>query len=297
MERFTGCGTALITPFGPDGAVDLPGLRSLVRRQVQGGVHFVVPCGSTGEAQSLSPEERARVVEATAEAAEGTLGVVAGVSRSDTAGAASEAVHLAERGASAVMVVAPYYVRPTQAGLEAHFRAVADASPVPVLVYTVPGRTGTHLAPDTLLRVAEHPNVGGVKDSTGDLGWALEVLRGRPPGFRVLCGEDGLVLPHLASGGDGVVSVAANVIPATVRALVDATLSGDLARARTLQLRLLPLVRGLFRESNPIPVKAAMSRLGLAENLLRLPLTPALEGTMLELEHAMVELNEVEVGQ
>jgi 4-hydroxy-tetrahydrodipicolinate synthase len=272
---FRGCGTALVTPFAATGAVDFPLLSALVEWQVQEGVRLLVPCGSTGEAHALDAGERRAVVECTVAVAAGRAAVVGGVSGNATAQVVEEARSLSQCGVDAVMVVTPYYNKPTQAGMEQHFLAVADATHCPVLIYTVPSRTGVRLAPETLLRLASHPNILGVKDSTGDLHWAMQVIRDRPEGFRVLSGEDGLALPHLACGGDGLISVAANVVPETMVRLVDAGLEGRFEEARSIQLSRLPLFDALFAETNPIPVKAALALLGRGRSDVRLPLVVA----------------------
>jgi 4-hydroxy-tetrahydrodipicolinate synthase len=287
--QLRGCGTAIVTPFTSSGAVDTQALRRHVEWQLAQGVEFLVPCGSTGEAQTLGPEERRQVVETTLEVVAGRAPVVGGVSGNDTARVVEEARAVSGYGVDAVMVVTPYYNKPTQAGLERHFSAVADASPRPVLIYTVPGRTAVHIAPETVVRLARHPNVMGIKDATGDLHWAMEVIRNRPAGFAVLSGEDGLILPHLACGGDGLISVAANVVPGPMAQLVKAGLDGDFGAAREVQLRLLPLMDTLFRETNPIPAKAALYLMGRMRNELRLPLVPASSSTVELLKELLAE--------
>lgn len=273
--RLRGTGTAIVTPFTSAGAVDEAVLRSLIEWQIASGVDFLVPCGSTGEAQTMSEAERQLVITTTVEAAAGRVPVVGGVSGNDTARVVEEVRTVAGFGVDAVMLVTPHYNKPTQAGLIRHFTEAADASPRPLVMYTVPGRTAVHMHPETVLRLAEHRNLIAVKDATGDLGWAMTVLRQRPEGFFVLSGEDGLVLPHMACGGDGVISVASNAVPDLVAEMTRAGLTGDWAAARAMQFRLLPLIDLLFRESNPIPVKAALHLLGRLENVLRLPLMPA----------------------
>jgi 4-hydroxy-tetrahydrodipicolinate synthase len=273
--RLRGTGTAIVTPFTSAGAVDEAVLRSLIEWQIASGVDFLVPCGSTGEAQTMSEAERQLVITTTVEAAAGRVPVVGGVSGNDTARVVEEVRTVAGFGVDAVMLVTPHYNKPTQAGLMRHFTEAADGSPRPLVMYTVPGRTAVHMHPETVLRLAEHPNIIAVKDATGDLGWAMTVLRQRPEGFLVLSGEDGLVLPHMACGGDGVISVASNAVPDLVAEMTRAGLTGDWAAARAMQFRLLPLIDLLFRESNPIPVKAALHLLGRLENVLRLPLMPA----------------------
>ena len=284
-----GAGTALVTPFTEAGAVDEAALVRLVDWQIDQGIDFLVPCGSTGEAQTLSEIERARVVAVVVEAAAGRVPVIAGISANDTARGVAEAQVLGRLGVQALMVVTPYYNKPTQTGLERHFSAVADAAPVPIMMYTVPGRTAVHLAPQTALRLACHPNIIAVKDATADLNWAMAVIRDRPNGFTVLSGEDGLLLPHLACGGDGIVSVASNVVPDLIATITRHGLAGDFRQARELQLRLVPLIAALFHETNPIPAKAALHHEGRIADVLRLPLVPASEATRVLLVRALEE--------
>ena len=285
-----GTGTALVTPFAEDGAVDEAALVRLVDWQIEQGIDFLVPCGSTGEAQTLSEMERARVVAAVVEAAAGRAPIIGGISANDTARGVAEAQVLGRLGVQALMVVTPYYNKPTQTGLERHFSAVADAAPVPIMMYTVPGRTAVHLAPQTALRFACHPNIIAVKDATADLNWAMAVIRDRPDGFTVLSGEDGLLLPHLACGGDGIVSVASNVVPDLIATITRHGLAGDFRQARELQLRLVPLIAALFHETNPIPAKAALHHEGRIADVLRLPLVPASEATRVLLARALEEV-------
>jgi 4-hydroxy-tetrahydrodipicolinate synthase len=266
-----------VTPFDEDGALDEPALRRLVRRQIAGGVAGLVPCGTTGEAVTLDPGEHERVVAVTVEearAADRRVTVVAGCGSNDT----KRSQRLAERsraaGADALLVVTPYYNKPTPRGLVAHFAAVADAGQLPLIVYNVPGRTGLNMLPDTVLELAKDPRIAGVKEASGSLDQACEILRGRPGGFAVLSGEDSLALPIVACGGDGVIAVVSNEAPALLVGLVAAALAGDRARAAAVQGRLFPLMKANFRESNPIPVKWALERLGLAGGTLRLPLVP-----------------------
>jgi len=284
-----GCGTAIITPLTPDGEVDDEALRRHVAWQLEQGVDFLVPCGSTGEAQTLRPREQRRVVETVVEEVNGQAPVVGGVSGNFTARTVEEAREMALWGVDAVMVVTPYYNKPTQEGMERHFLAVADTCPRPILMYTVPGRTAVHIAPETVLRLARHPNILGIKDATGDLHWAMSILRARPKGFSVLSGEDGIALPHLACGGDGLISVTANVAPGAVARLVERGLAGDFTAAREIQLRLLPLMDTLFGETNPIPAKAALHLMGRIHNELRLPLVPASPHTVERLRDLLAQ--------
>jgi 4-hydroxy-tetrahydrodipicolinate synthase len=274
---FSGVYTALVTPFRDDGALDEPGLRRLVRRQIAGGVAGLVPCGTTGEAVTLDVDEHERVVAITVEearAAPRPVQVIAGCGSNDTRKAQRLAARCRSAGADALLVVTPYYNKPTPRGLVAHFSAVADAGQIPVVAYNVPGRTGLNMLPETVLELAKDPRIAGVKEASGSLDQACEILRARPAGFAVLSGEDSLALPIVACGGDGVIAVVSNEAPALLVELTAAALAGDRLRAAALQARLLPLMKANFRESNPIPVKWALERLGLVGGALRLPLVP-----------------------
>jgi 4-hydroxy-tetrahydrodipicolinate synthase len=287
MTRLQGCGTALVTPFMADGAVDYPALRALVDWQVAEGIDFLVVCGSTGEAQTLDEAERQRVVAAVAEGAAGRVPVMAGATSNDTAYAIEEAKRMCRIGIDYVLSATPYYNRPSQDGLYRHFSAVADASTKPVCLYNVPGRTAVNLRPGTALRLANHPNVMGIKEASGDLKQVMEVLRERPPGFAVLSGDDWLTLPVIISGGDGLVSVVSNQVPAAMTALVHLLLSGDLENARSWHYRLMPLMDANFLETNPAPAKAALHLMGRIHDVLRLPLLPVSETTRAALRSAL----------
>jgi 4-hydroxy-tetrahydrodipicolinate synthase len=292
-ERWTGVYTALVTPFTADDRVDLEVMRRLVRRQADHGVAGVVPMGTTGESATLSPEEHQRVVEVTVEAAragERPIRVIAGCGANDTRKAVALARRCQAAGADALLAVTPYYNKPKQEGMAAHFRAIADAVDLPVVLYNVPGRTGVNLAAETVLELAGDPRFAGVKEASGNLDQVSEILRGRPERFAVLSGEDSLTLPIVALGGDGVIAVVSNQAPAHLVALVAAALAGERERAAGLHARLLPLMRANFLESNPIPVKWAMARLGLMEGHLRLPLTPLAERFEEPLEEALAAL-------
>ncbi len=272
---FSGVYTALVTPFKDDGALDEPGLRRLVRRQIAGGVAGLVPCGTTGEAVTLDPDEHERVVAVTVEEARAalrTVQVIAGCGSNDTRKAQRLAARCRAAGADALLVVTPYYNKPTPRGLVAHFSAVADAGQLPVVAYNVPGRTGLNMLPDTVLELARDPRIAGVKEASGSLDQACEILRARRAGFAVLSGEDSLALPIVACGGDGVIAVVSNEAPSLLVEMTAAALAGDRGRAAALQARLFPLMKANFRESNPIPVKWALERLGLVGGTLRLPL-------------------------
>jgi 4-hydroxy-tetrahydrodipicolinate synthase len=282
-----GCGTALVTPFAADHSVDEAALRALVDWQIEQGIHFLVPCGSTGEAATLSNEEHLRVVSVTAEQAAGRVPVVAGVNQNDTAAAVRFARQVAAQGPSHVMVVGPPYNRPPQRGFVAHFRAVADAVDVPVVLYNVPGRTGSNMLAETTLALAEHPNIVGVKEASGKMDQILDVILHRPDGFSVLSGDDNLTVPMMAWGGDGVVSVVSNAVPQLMSRLAGAMQCGDLGTARSLMRKLQPIMIAGFVESNPMPIKAAMAELGRAGNVVRLPLMTLAEEHMETLRAAL----------
>jgi 4-hydroxy-tetrahydrodipicolinate synthase len=287
MTRLQGCGTALVTPFTESGAVDVPALRALVEWQIAEGIDFLVPCGSTGEAQTLNDSERERVVAAVVELANGRVPVMAGATSNDTARAVDEAHRMSRLGADYVLSAAPYYNKPSQEGLFRHFSAVADAASKPVCLYNVPGRTAVNLRPELALRLAGHPNIIGIKEASGDLSQIMTLLESRPENFAVLSGDDWLTLPVLAAGGDGLISVVSNEIPAAMTALVHLLLSDNIHNARSLHYRLLPLMNANFLETNPAPVKAALHCMGRIQNVLRLPLLPATETTVLALRGAL----------
>ena len=281
VEWMRGCATALVTPFGADGGLDLERMRALVGRQIEGGVTLLVPCGTTGESVTMSGEERERVIGATVESARGRARVIAGTGSNNTAQAVEQSRRAAELGADAVLVVAPYYNKPTQEGLYRHFRAVAEAVPdTPVVLYNVPGGTSSNVAAETTLRLARDcANVVAVKEASGNLAQVMEILRARPEGFLVLSGDDALTFAMIALGADGLISVASNEAPGPMSALVAAALAGRWDEARREHYRLLPLMDVNFVESSPGPVKAAMALMGLLEENLRLPLVPVTEQT------------------
>jgi 4-hydroxy-tetrahydrodipicolinate synthase len=275
----TGAFTALVTPFRADGRLDEPALVRLVERQVAARIDGLVPVGTTGESPTLTAEERDRVIDVTVQTvrrrgAARRVTVVAGTGTNDTAATIAATRRAADLGADAALVVAPYYNRPDQRMLEAHYRAVADEGDLPVLVYNVPGRTGTNVEAGTLLRLAEHPRIVGVKEASANLEQLMTILRDRPSGFSVLSGDDSWTFPLLALGGDGVISVASNEAPGPMVELCAAARSGDWATARRLHERLLDLFRVNFISPNPVPVKAALAEMGLIEDVLRAPLLP-----------------------
>ena len=272
--RFTGCGTALVTPFTAAGTVDEAGVRRLAKRQLDAGIHFLVPCGTTGEAPTLSAAEKRRVVEIVVEEAKGRAPVLAGAGGYDTREVIEAAHAMQAAGADGLLSVTPYYNKPTPEGLFQHYRAIAEATPLPIVVYNVPGRTGCNVDPVTLARLATIPHVVGVKEASGNMTQICEVLKAVREEFIVLSGDDALTLPAMAVGARGVISVASNEVPAEMAQLVEAAERGDFAAARKLHARLLPLMLANFTESNPIPVKAAMAQLGLLEESYRLPMVP-----------------------
>ncbi|MBA4070450.1 MAG: 4-hydroxy-tetrahydrodipicolinate synthase [Gemmatimonas sp.] len=276
MGRCTlrGAITALVTPFTSDGRLDEPALRALVAWQVEQGIDGVVPVGSTGEAATLSLAERERVVAIAAEVVAGRVPVIAGAGSNDTAAALENSRVLAGAGATHLLHVSPMYSKPPQRGLVAHFRAVADAATIPVVLYNVPGRTASNMEVETQLALAEHPNIVATKEASGNIEQIGEIIRRRPAGFAVLSGDDGLTADVMARGGDGVISVASNAVPAAMHALTAAAARGDLAAARALHDTLAPLFNAAFVESNPIPIKAALTLMGRIGNVLRLPLVP-----------------------
>ena len=277
-KRFQGTGTAMITPFKTDGSVDEQALRRFVDFQISGGVDMLLPCGTTGEGATLDDNETDRVVQIVVEQAKGRVPVIAGAGSNSTA----KAIQLTKRakrvGADGVLSVGPYYNKPTQQGFYEHFKAIAECEAIPVIVYNVPGRTGSNIEARTMLRLAEVPNIVAVKEASGNLGQMMDIIRDAPQDFRVLSGDDALTLPLIAMGGHGVVSVVSNETPDLMSAMVNAALEGNLAKARELHYKLLPLMNINFIESNPIPAKAALAMMGLIEENYRLPMvriTPA----------------------
>ena len=279
MTRLQGCGTALVTPFTEPGKVDFPALRALVDWQIAEGIDFLVACGSTGEAQTLDEGERERVVAAVVEVSAGRVPVMAGATSNDTARAVDETRRMCHVGADFILSATPYYNKPSQEGLYRHFVAVADAASKPVCLYNIPGRAAVNLQPASALRLARHRNVMGIKEASGDLKQIMDILRERPPNFTVFSGDDWLTLPIIAAGGDGLISVVSNEVPAAMTALVHLLLSGNVENARNWHFRLLPLMDANFLETNPAPVKAALHLMGRIQNVLRLPLLPVSEAT------------------
>ena len=293
LDWMRGCATALVTPFTPDGAVDLPRMRALVERQIAGGIKLLVPCGTTGERATMSDDEGREVVAATIEVAKGRARVVAGAGSNNTAHAIEQAVEAQRLGADGVLIVAPYYNKPTQEGLVAHFRAVAEAvAPLPVMMYNVPGRTSSNIQAATTLKLArEVPNIAAIKEASGDFAQIMAILRDRPDGFRVLSGDDAVTLPLMALGADGIVSVVSNEVPDQMARLAELALAGKWDDARALHYRLLPLMEVNFIESSPGPVKAAMTMMGLLEEHFRLPLVPIKEASRTRVREVLTSLS------
>ena len=273
-QAFTGCGTALITPFTRSGAVDETGVRRLARRQIDAGIHFLVPCGTTGETPTLTEAERLRVVELIIAEAKGRVPVLAGAGGYNTHEVIESAQQMARAGADGILSVAPYYNKPTPEGLYQHYKAIADAVPLPIILYNVPGRTGVNIDVPTVVRLSAVPNIIGVKEASGNVTQMCELCAAVPSAFLVLSGDDALTLPVMSVGGRGIVSVASNEVPSEMSKMVELAEAGDFAAARRLHTELFPLMQINFIESSPIPVKAAMAMMGLVEEVYRLPLVP-----------------------
>ena len=271
---FTGCGTALVTPFRKDLSLDEATMRRLVQRQIRAGIDFLVPCGTTGESPTLTRAEHLRVIEITLEEAKGKVPVIGGAGGYNTAEVIELARELQHMGVDGILSVTPYYNKATQEGLYQHYKAIAEAVPLPIVVYNVQGRTGVNVETATLKRLAEIANIVGVKEASGNIGQMAAVCHHMPERFDVLSGDDAITIPLIALGGRGLISVASNEIPAEMTRLVQLALAGDFAGARALQRAWLPLMEVNFIESNPTPVKAAMAMMGLLEPVYRLPMVP-----------------------
>jgi len=272
MATFTGSMTALVTPFRA-GAVDTRALADLVEMQIAGGTHALVPCGSTGEAATLTHEEHVEIVRHVVKTARGRVPVIAGTGSNSTAEAIRLTRGAEEAGSDAALLISPYYNKPTQEGIFLHYAAVAEATRLPLILYNIPGRTASNLTPETIARLARVKNVVGVKEASGSLAQVLEIIAAAGPDFAVYSGDDILTLPIMAAGGKGVIAVTANVVPRDFADLATALLAGDLTRGRTLMQRLLPLVQAMSLEVNPIPVKTALALMGRCAEEFRLPLT------------------------
>ena len=271
---FTGCGTALVTPFRRDLSLDEEALRRLLRRQIDAGIDFLVPCGTTGESPTLNHEEQVHVVKITVEEARGKVAVVAGAGGNNTVHVIEMAREFASCGANGLLSVAPYYNKPTQEGLYQHYKALAEAVSLPIVVYNIPGRTGVNIEPSTLLRLAQIENIVGVKEASGNISQMATILAAVPKDFAVLSGDDGITLPLMALGGRGVISVASNEIPSEMTRIAKLANANDFVAARELHNRWFPLMEVNFVETNPIPVKSALALMGLCQPVFRLPLVP-----------------------
>ena len=298
VDWMRGCATALVTPFKTDGAIDQDRLRALVDRQIRGGVRLLVPCGTTGESATMTEAEDATVIGKTVEVAQGRARVIAGAGSNSTAAAIEYSQRARDLGADAVLQVAPWYNKPTQEGLYAHFRAVAEAVPTtPIMLYNVPGRTSSNIAARTVLRLARDcANIVAIKEASGNLTQIMEILRERPANFCVLSGDDAVTLPLIALGAEGIVSVASNEIPDLMSRMTELALAGNWTEARALHYRLLPLMEINFIESSPGPVKAAMAMMGLLEENFRLPLVPIQEKSRAQVRAVLAELGVMEGG-
>ncbi len=289
--ELTGCGTALVTPFRRDGSVDEPALHALVNWQIEQGVEFLVPCGTTGEASTLTEAEWLRTIECVVGSVAGRIPVIAGCTHNATHEAVARVQKLAGIfGLSGVLTANPYYNRPGQEGQYRHFKAIAEAVPLPIILYNIPARTGANLEPATVMRLAEIPNIIGIKESSGNLAQITELLTTAPRTFKVFCGDDGLALPVLALGGAGLISVAANVIPHEMTAMVRAALEGDYPAARRINRQFFRLMQAHFWEASPAPVKAVLKMIGKGEDVLRLPMVLVSAETRRRLERLVGEL-------
>ena len=284
---FTGCGTALVTPFRRDSSLDEETLRRLVRRQIAAGINFLVPCGTTGESPTLTRAEHRRVVEITLEESNGKTPVLAGAGGYNTNEVIELARELERMGVNGILSVTPYYNKPTQEGLYQHYKAIAEAIRIPIVVYSVQGRTGVNVEPSTLGRLAQIENIVGVKEASGNIGQMANIFNEVPSTFSVLSGDDAVTIPLIALGGRGIISVVSNEIPAEMTALAQACLRNDFETARRLQARYLALMNVNFVESNPIPVKAAMAMMGLLEPVYRLPLCPPVAANSAKIEKVL----------
>ena len=294
--RFSGTGVALVTPFRDDGSIDVEDLRKHVEFQIENGVGVMVPGGTTGEGATLSTDEQRLVIGTTVEAAQGRAPVLAGAGGSDTADVVRRARAARDVGADGILSVSPAYNKPTQRGLIEHYRALASAVDCPVIIYNVPGRTASNVLPETILTLAAIENIAGVKEASGDVDQVMTLIRERPEGFIILSGDDALTFPLLAAGADGVISVVANLAPTLMSQMVEKALGGDYEGARELHYRLLPLMRAIFVETNPIPVKAALEIMGHRQAHFRLPLVRPTPEVAAFLRSALIDAGVLEAG-
>jgi len=288
--QLRGCGTALVTPFRQDGSIDEPALRNLVSWQVESGIDFLVPCGTTGETPTLTHDEWLHVIGTTVEVVAGRVPIVAGATSNSTQDAVAKAKEVsAQPGVDAILTASPYYNKPTQEGQYRHFHAIADAVDKPIILYNVPGRTGTNIEPATLARLAEVPHIIGVKEASGNMGQIADVCNAVPESFLVFSGDDAITLPVIALGGVGIISVASNEIPREMAEMTRAALNNDWPTARRIHRKYLPLMQGNFIESSPLPVKAVLAMMGKIEEIYRLPLLPMRRDTRSRLQKIAAE--------
>ena len=288
--KLRGCGTALVTPFKQDGSVDLRAQSALVEWQIESGIDFLVPCGTTGETPTLTHDEWIQVIESTIEVAKGRVPIVAGATSNNTAEAVSRAKEVAAiRGVDAILTASPYYNKPTQEGQYQHFKAIADAVDKPLVLYNVPGRTAANIETATLLRLAKIPNIVAVKEASGNMAQIMDICNQKPEEFSVLSGDDALTLPILAVGGVGLISVASNQVPKELSEMIRAAMNNDWAAARSIHGRLLNLMNANFIESNPGPVKAVLAMMGRIEEVYRLPMVPLRPENRAKLEKIAAE--------
>ncbi len=291
LDRLQGCGTALVTPFHANGSLDEKTLESLVNWQIQEGINFLVPCGTTGESPTLNHEEHLAVVKITVKTAARRVPVIAGAGGNNTAKISSLIAELKTLGVDGILSVCPYYNKPTQEGVYQHFRALAESTDLPIIVYNVPGRTGTNILPDTLLRLAELPNIAGVKEASGDISQIGDICTRAPVRFRVFSGDDSLTLPVIALGGNGIISVASNEVPGMMSKFTACCLAGRQEEAREWNRKLYSLMKINFVESNPIPVKAALAMMGKIREVYRLPLVRISDGARTKVSSVLAGLN------
>jgi 4-hydroxy-tetrahydrodipicolinate synthase len=284
-------GTALVTPFTASGELDEQAVRRLGRRQIDAGIHFLVPCGTTGESPTLTAAEKARIVEILADEAAGRVPILAGAGGYDTKEVIHGVAEMQRAGANGILSVTPYYNKPTAEGLYQHYRAIAESTSLPIVVYNVPGRTGVNVDVATLVRLAQIPNIVAVKEASGNVSQMCDICRAVPPDFIVLSGDDALTLPLMAVGGHGIISVASNEVPAEMVQMVEAAERNDFAAARQVHARILPLMTVNFVESNPVPVKAAMADMGLLEERYRLPMVSPRPESRERIRKVLSELN------
>ncbi len=288
MTLLHGCGTALLTPFNDNGSLDEVAYRSFVEWQLDQGVHSVIPCGSTGEAVTMTPEEHRRVVTIAVATVAGRVPVIAGAGSNDTKKAIALSKEMKACGATHLLHVSPMYNKPPQRGIVAHFRAIADAVDLPIVVYNVPGRTGSNIEAATTLELAEHPNIVAVKEASGNLEQIKEIIRSAPDGFAVLSGDDPLTIDVMQAGGHGVISVTSNAVPRAVAEITNLCAAGKFDEAREIDARLSAWTRAAFVESNPIPAKAALAMMGRMKNVLRLPLVPLADAFTASVRQALI---------